>query len=66
MTCYHETGEEDHLRRVSRLTVERVEKALAKDPANASALATGAASARRGSEKIKGRRLDRSRAAARS
>ena len=42
MTCYHETGEEDQLRRVSRLAVERVEKALAKDPANASALATGA------------------------
>jgi adenylate cyclase len=42
MTCYHETGEDDQLRRVSRLAVERVEKALAKDPANASALATGA------------------------
>ena len=42
MTCYHETGEDDQLGRVSRLAVERVEKALAKDPANASALATGA------------------------
>ncbi len=42
MTCYHETGQEDELLRVSRMVVERVEKALAKDPANASALATGA------------------------
>jgi adenylate cyclase len=42
MTCYHETGEAEQLQRVSRLTVERVERALAKDPANASALATGA------------------------
>ena len=43
MTCYHQTGEPDQLRRVSQLTVERTEKALAKDPANASALASGAA-----------------------
>jgi adenylate cyclase len=42
MTCYHETGEDDQLQRVSRMAIERVEKALAKDPANASALATGA------------------------
>lgn len=41
MTCYHETGQDDQLDRVSRMAVERVEKALAKDPANASALATG-------------------------
>ena len=42
MTCYTETGEDDQLQRVSRMAIERVEKALAKDPANASALATGA------------------------
>ncbi|HEU0311562.1 MAG TPA: TIR domain-containing protein [Sphingomicrobium sp.] len=42
LTCYHETGEDDQLMRVARLAVERVEKALAKDPSNASALATGA------------------------
>jgi adenylate cyclase len=42
MTCYHETDQPDQLTRVSRMAVERVEKALAKDPANASALATGA------------------------
>jgi len=41
-TCYHESGDQQELLRVSRMVVERVEKALAKDPANASALATGA------------------------
>jgi adenylate cyclase len=41
-TCYHETGQDEDLMRVSRMVVERVEKALGKDPANASALATGA------------------------
>ena len=41
-TCYHETGDEDKLRRAAQMTVERVEKALAKDPSNASALASGA------------------------
>lgn len=43
MTCYHQSGQLDELRRVSWLVVERSEKALAKDPANASALASGAA-----------------------
>ena len=43
MSCYHMTGEMDQLRRVSRMTVERAEKALAKDPSNAAALASGAA-----------------------
>ena len=43
MTCYHETGQDDQLLRISRVAVERVEKALAKDPSNASALASGAA-----------------------
>ena len=43
MTCYHEVGDREQLLRVSRMTVERVERALAKDPANASALASGAA-----------------------
>ena len=41
-TCYHETGDADQLRRAARMTAERVEKALAKDPSNASALASGA------------------------
>ncbi|MEO8176526.1 MAG: TIR domain-containing protein [Sphingomicrobium sp.] len=43
LTCYNETGESDQSLRISRIAVERVEKALAKDPSNASALATGAA-----------------------
>ena len=41
-TCYHETGDVDQLRRAAQMTAERVEKALAKDPSNASALASGA------------------------
>lgn len=42
MTCYHGTGEDEQLKRVARMTIERAEKALAKDPANAPALASGA------------------------
>ncbi len=41
-TCYHEAGDADQLRRSCQMTVERVEKALTKDPSNASALASGA------------------------
>ena len=41
-TCYHETGDVDQLRRAAQMTAERVERALAKDPSNASALASGA------------------------
>jgi adenylate cyclase len=41
-TCFHETGDADQLRRAAQMTAERVEKALAKDPSNASALASGA------------------------
>ena len=41
-TCFHETGDIDQLRRAAQMTAERVEKALAKDPSNASALASGA------------------------
>jgi adenylate cyclase len=43
--CYNATGEGDNLRRVARMTVERAEKALAKDPANSLALAGGAVGA---------------------
>jgi adenylate cyclase len=42
MTCYHGTGDSEELQRVARMTIERAEKALAKDPANAPALASGA------------------------
>jgi adenylate cyclase len=41
-TCFHETGDVDQLRRAAQMTAERVERALAKDPSNASALASGA------------------------
>ena len=41
-TCFHETGDTDQLHRAAKMTAERVEKALAKDPSNASALASGA------------------------
>ena len=41
-TCYHEVGDADQLRRAAQMTVDRVEKALVKDPSNASALASGA------------------------
>jgi len=43
MTCYHATGDDVQLRRVVRMTVERAESALAKDPANAAPLSYGAA-----------------------
>lgn len=41
MTCYNGSGDVENLRRVARMTIERAEKALAKDPANAPALASG-------------------------
>jgi adenylate cyclase len=43
MATYNATGEAEQLKRVSLMTVERTEKALAKDPSNAPALAAGAA-----------------------
>jgi adenylate cyclase len=42
-TCYTATGDMAALRRVGEMTVERAEKAVAKDPSNASALASGVA-----------------------
>ncbi|HET9811159.1 MAG TPA: TIR domain-containing protein [Sphingomicrobium sp.] len=41
-TCYRAVGDMDRLRQVAQTAVQRTEKALSKDPANASALATGA------------------------
>jgi len=41
MTCYHQPGQEEDKLRVARMTVERAERALAKDPSNAAALASG-------------------------
>jgi adenylate cyclase len=44
VTCYRETGDEDQLRRVAQMTVDRTEKAIAKDPSNSTILAAGASS----------------------
>jgi adenylate cyclase len=40
--CFHGTGDSDELRRAAQMTLERTEKAIAKDPASAPALAAGA------------------------
>jgi adenylate cyclase len=42
VTCYNAIGDSANRERVGKLSVERAEKAIAKDPANASALASGA------------------------
>ena len=39
--CYRVTGAPDQMRRVAQMTVERAEKAIAKDPSNATILASG-------------------------
>ena len=43
LTCYTALDDKDQLQRIGKMTVERAEKAVAKDPANASALASGSA-----------------------
>ncbi|MEO6255856.1 MAG: TIR domain-containing protein [Sphingomicrobium sp.] len=42
MSCYHGPGEEENLQRVSRMTLDRAQAALAKDPTNGAAIAVGA------------------------
>jgi adenylate cyclase len=42
MTCYNGADEAEQLKRVARITLDRVEKAISKDPSNAPALSTGA------------------------
>jgi adenylate cyclase len=42
ISCYRGTGDSAQLKRVAKLTVERTEKAIAKDPSNAAVLACGA------------------------
>ena len=42
ISCFRETGDRDQLRRAAQRTVERTEKAIAKDPSNATILAAGA------------------------
>jgi adenylate cyclase len=43
ITCYSSLGDRSQLQRVGQMCVDRAEKAIAKDPSNASALASGAA-----------------------
>jgi adenylate cyclase len=42
MTCYQSLGDMEGLRRASKMTLERTEKVIARDPTNSSALAAGA------------------------
>jgi adenylate cyclase len=42
VSCFQGTGDEDSMRSAARTTIERAEKAIAKDPANAQVLAAGA------------------------
>ncbi|WP_309661093.1 TIR domain-containing protein [Sphingomonas sp.] len=42
ITCYRGTGDAVQLKRVAQLTVERTERAIARDPSNAAVLACGA------------------------
>jgi adenylate cyclase len=44
VSCYLSTGDEEARRRAAKLTLERSEAAIAKDPSNVAALAAGAAS----------------------
>jgi adenylate cyclase len=42
ISCYREVGDAEQLKRAAQRTVERTEKAIAKDPSNATVLASGA------------------------
>jgi len=42
ITCYDSTGDQDQMRRAAQTALERVERALAKDPTNGTAMAVGA------------------------
>jgi len=42
VTCFHAIGEEEQMRKAARLVVERAEKAIANNPANGTALSSGA------------------------
>jgi len=42
VSCFRETGDVDQLKRAAQRTVDRTEKAIAKDPSNATILAAGA------------------------
>ena len=42
ISCYRGTGDLEQMRRAAQMTVERTEKAIAKDPSNSAVLASGA------------------------
>jgi adenylate cyclase len=42
VTCFHAIGEEEQMRKAARLALERAEKAIANNPANGTALTSGA------------------------
>ena len=42
ISCYRETGDAEQMRRAAQRTVERTDKAIAKDPSNSNVLASGA------------------------
>ena len=42
VTCYHALGDEENLKRVSRMTLDRAQVALSHDPTNGAAIAVGA------------------------
>ncbi len=42
ITCYDSTGDKDQMRKAAHTALERVERALAKDPTNGTAMAVGA------------------------
>jgi adenylate cyclase len=42
MTCYQSLGDKDGLRRAAKMTLERTERVVTRDPTNVSALAAGA------------------------
>jgi adenylate cyclase len=42
ITCYDSTGHKDQMRKAAQMALERVERALAKDPTNGTAMAVGA------------------------
>ena len=64
MTCYQGAKDTEQLKRVARITIERVEKAISKDPSNAPALSTGASALAILGEDDRANGLDRPGAAA--
>jgi len=55
MSCYHGPGDEENLQRAARMTLERAQAALAKDPTNGAAIAVGACALARFGEEDRAR-----------